>query len=172
MTPGGGGGLWTRRLIRDRSSGPYDPRGGCAPTPPGGQRPPLRKGAPSRGPGQLLSARWADSPPRAPRARGAGGSGTRPYGRARREFHSSHLRTATWGRPYEGHGCAGGYYPPLHLGQPAWRVTTSACVGHSPNGAPGRGPGQLHPGPRAAAVRRSASNPPGDLLWGLRPHSP
>ena len=48
MTPGGGGGLWTRRLIRDRSSGPYDPRGGCAPTPPGGQRPPLRKGAPSR----------------------------------------------------------------------------------------------------------------------------
>ncbi len=27
--------------------------GGTAPTPPGGQRPPLRKGAPSRGPGQL-----------------------------------------------------------------------------------------------------------------------
>ena len=31
-----------------------------------------------------------------------GGSGTRPYGVARRELHSSHLRAATWGRSYIG----------------------------------------------------------------------
>ena len=76
--------------------------GGTAPTPPGGQRPPLRKGAPGRRAPRMWGSR-ADKDIGPCEGHGStGGSGTRPYGRACRELHSSHLRAATWGRSYIG----------------------------------------------------------------------
>ena len=92
MTPVGGGGLWTRRLTGIEAPAPMTPVGAVPPHPwaakgrPYGkarrvvaqasfisaQEPPLCGGWPRNAPAGAISARWADSPSRAPQA-GSGG---------------------------------------------------------------------------------------------------
>ena len=92
MTPVGGGGLWTRRLTGIEAPAPMTPVGAKPPHPraakgrPYGkarrvvaqasfisaQEPPLCGGWPRNAPAGAISARWADSPSRAPQA-GSGG---------------------------------------------------------------------------------------------------
>ena len=171
MTPGGGGGLWTRRLTGIEDPAPMTPVGAVPP------HPRAAKGRPYEG--RAESSRPADGDPE-PIRTSAPAKGTGPragLGPAPTEWHAGSSAPHTSGQP---HGAAptigtdarADIIRPCIWGQSAWRVTTSARAKHGPSGAPGRSPGQLHPGPRAAAVRRLASNSPGDLLWGLRPHSP